>query len=131
METSNRAQRRRNLWQCTILTLAAAALFAGAAAARTVHDGDWSVTIWTERGHCDRGYKYPIRVSAGAVRLRGTGPAEISGEVNERGAVRVLVSAGEQHAEGTGRLGDDYGEGTWRGRSAAGECSGVWEAERE
>jgi hypothetical protein len=28
------------------------------------YDGLWSVSIVTEKGDCDRGYRYPVRISA-------------------------------------------------------------------
>ncbi len=30
-------------------------------------DGLWSVLIVTEKGDCDRGYRYPIRIARGAL----------------------------------------------------------------
>src|SRR5438128_1875509 len=43
-------------------------------------DGVWSVVIVTEKGTCDRAYRYPIRISNGAVLNEGSSPATISGK---------------------------------------------------
>lgn len=128
MNNPERRHRRRVFLVAPVL--AGAILLAGALPAAASYDGDWSVTIWTARGHCDRGYKYEVRVREGTVSLREQGPAAVSGNVDKRGAVSVSISAGDQRADGTGRLAKDYGEGTWTGRSSAGVCSGTWEAER-
>ena len=89
-------------------------------------DGVWSVVIVTEKGTCDRAYRYPIRISKGAVVNEGSSPATISGKVASNGAVTVTVSAGSKSAIGSGRLSGAIGTGSWRG----GDCAGSWEAER-
>jgi hypothetical protein len=92
-------------------------------------DGNWSVSIVTDSGSCDRGYRYALRIADG--RIYYDNPSfNINGQVNARGQVSVTVSAGGQSASGTGRLSRDYGEGIWIGRSASDQCSGHWEAER-
>ena len=45
-------------------------------------------------------------------------------------AAEARPGAGGQQAIGYGRMSRDYGEGLWRGSSAASSCSGHWEAER-
>jgi hypothetical protein len=89
-------------------------------------DGLWSVVIVTERGTCDRAYRYPIRISRGQLLNEGSSPVTINGRVAAAGTVNVIVSAGNQSATGSGRLNGTRGTGTWRG----GECSGTWQAER-
>jgi len=90
------------------------------------YDGMWSVSIVTEKGDCDRGYRYPIRISNGTLTNPGDNPFTISGKVAPTGAIVVKVSAGSKSATGTGRLAGDAGEGSWTG----GACSGSWTAER-
>src|ERR1700744_953570 len=92
-------------------------------------DGNWSVSIITDSGACDRGYRYPLRIAGGRIYYDNPNIA-VNGIVNPRGLVAVTVGAGGQSASGTGRLSRDYGEGTWSGRWASGQCSGHWEAER-
>jgi len=90
------------------------------------YDGLWSVAIITEKGDCDRGYRYPIRIANGVLVNGGSDPFTISGRVAPSGAVTVTVSSGNRSATGSGRLSGDSGEGHWSG----GSCSGTWTAER-
>jgi hypothetical protein len=112
---------------CALLA-AAASLAASATsnAAAPRYDGIWSVSIVTEKGDCDRGYRYPIRISHGALVNGGSDPFTISGRVMPSGAITVTVSAGQKSATGIGRLAGNSGEGLWKG----GACSGTWTAER-
>lgn len=90
------------------------------------YDGLWSVSIVTEKGDCDRGYRYPVRITNGMLANAGSVNITIAGKVQPTGAITVLVSAAGKSANGTGRLSGDLGEGRWTG----GECSGTWTAER-
>jgi len=101
-----------------------AASTSNAAAPR--YDGLWSVSIVTEKGDCDRGYRYPIRISHGVLVNGGSDPFTISGRVAASGAITVTVSHGDKSASGSGRLAGNEGEGRWSG----GSCSGTWSAER-
>ena len=118
-------------WLIAALIPLALPLLAGSAAlARTPFDGRWSVSIITNAGACDRGYRYRLNIENGQISYDD--PAvQVSGQVTPRGQVQVMLRAGGQQAVGTGRLSRDYGEGQWSGQSAAGQCSGVWQAERE
>ena len=58
------------------------------------------------------------------------GPVSLQGRVSRNGTVQVSVAAGEQRADGSGRLFRDHGGGFWRGQGSAGTCAGRWEAER-
>lgn len=99
-------------------------------AATPRYDGDWSVLVVTEKGTCDRGYRYPIRVQNGQVLYRGEAGISISGRVEDNGRVRVTIGRGDQSASGSGRLSGEQGSGRWEGRSPTSECSGSWRAER-
>jgi hypothetical protein len=118
-------------------SIVSGALFTLVAASATVattssyavpaYDGLWSVSIVTEKGDCDRGYRYPIRIENGALANAGSVTAiTINGKVQPTGAITVIVSSGSKSATGSGRLSGDLGEGHWTG----GECSGSWTAER-
>jgi hypothetical protein len=117
-------------------TIGRGALFALVAASATIattstyavpaYDGLWSVSIITEKGACDRGYRYPIRISNGLLANAGDVAVNIAGKVMPTGAVTVMVSAAGKNANGTGRLSGNLGEGSWSG----GDCSGTWTAER-
>src|ERR1700681_185210 len=105
----------------------AGALGAAAPAAATANfDGLWSVVIVTEKGTCDRAYRYPVRITNGAVLNDGPSLINVSGKVGGNGAVTVMVSAGDKSANGTGRLSGKAGGGQWSGAG----CGGHWEAER-
>jgi hypothetical protein len=90
------------------------------------HDGNWSVLIITEKGDCDRAYRYPLAVSDGQVRYTGDSSANVSGSVSANGVVKVSIRLGDKGANGSGRLSGSAGSGTWQGAS----CSGRWEAEK-
>ena len=110
--------------------LATVAGSAGTAVARTSYDGSWSVLITTDSGTCERAYRYGVAISDGYVLYEGGGPVNLQGRVARNGTVRVRVVAGEQWADGSGRLFRDHGGGHWRGQGSAGTCAGRWEAER-
>src|SRR5437016_9391877 len=83
-------------------------------------DGTWSVLIVTQKGTCDRAYRYPVRISNGSVGYAGEASFNVSGNVGDGGAVIVTVSRGSQSATGTGRMSATDGSGTWT--AASGEC---------
>jgi hypothetical protein len=91
-------------------------------------DGAWSVLIVTEKGTCDRAYRYPIRIENGTVDYAGTASFTVTGKVRANGAVTVTVARGSQSASGTGRMSSTDGTGHWQ--TAGGECSGTWSAEK-
>jgi hypothetical protein len=112
-----------------ILAASAAPAFAAPiAASKASFDGNWSVLIVTQKGTCDRAYRYPVRISNGTVGYAGEASFNVSGKVGDTGAVIVTVSRGNQSAIGTGRMSATDGSGTWT--AASGECSGIWTAER-
>jgi hypothetical protein len=90
------------------------------------YDGLWSVSVVTEKGDCDRGYRYPIRISNGQLINAGDAVFTVSGKVAPTGAITVTVSAAGKSATGAGHLAGSMGGGSWHG----GECSGTWTAER-
>jgi hypothetical protein len=110
------------------LALSFAALVGAPAPATSApnFDGLWSVVIVTEKGACDRAYRYPIRISKGSLVNAGDSPINITGKVGGNGAITVTVSHGNKSAIGSGRLAGAAGGGSWTG----GDCAGVWEAER-
>jgi hypothetical protein len=90
------------------------------------YDGLWSVSIVTEKGDCDPGYRYPVRISNGMLANAGDSVFTVTGRVGGTGAITVTVSAGGRRATGSGRLAGNMGTGSWTG----GSCSGSWTAER-
>jgi hypothetical protein len=113
-------------------TIVATAIVASAIIASTAsfavprYDGLWSVSIITEKGDCDRGYRYPVRISNGTLANAGDTVFTITGKVGGAGAIIVTVSGGGRSASGSGRLAGNMGTGSWTG----GACSGSWTAEK-
>jgi hypothetical protein len=123
----------KNIERGMLGALAAFALYAASlnftvtpAVALPGHDGHWSVLIVTEKGDCDRGYRYPIRITHGTLSNAGDAAFSIEGKVGPTGLIRVTVSHGSASANGVGQLAGNMGSGSWNGSS----CSGTWTAER-
>jgi hypothetical protein len=125
IKSQNRNFKRASLALIAI-SLAGALGAAAPAAATPTYDGLWSVVIVTQKGSCDKAYRYPVRIANGAVQNDGPSLINVSGKVGGNGAVTVLVSAGDKSATGVGKLNGKVGGGKWSG----GECAGIWEAER-
>ena len=118
----------------SVKSIILSALLAGTALGATaanaaVHDGTWSVLIITERGDCDRGYRYEVNVVNGHISSNVDSAINLAGTVTPDGVTKVSIKAGEKAASGTGRLSARSGSGVWHGVSATGTCAGRWEAE--
>jgi hypothetical protein len=116
----------KNLTLIASLALTTASAIAAPGAPRSTFDGRWSVLIVTEKGECDRGFRYPVEISGGQVGYAGQASFNVSGKVGANGAITVTVSRGDKSARGTGLLSGGHGAGSWAG----GPCSGTWTAER-
>ena len=99
----------------------------GPASARSNFDGTWSVLIVTQKGTCDRAYRYPVKIDNGSVGYAGDASFTVSGKVGENGAVTVRVARGSQSANGQGKLSSTEGSGQWT--AGSGDCAGNWTAE--
>ena len=108
--------------------LAATVPASAPASARSNFDGTWSVLIVTQKGTCDRAYRYPVKIDNGSVGYAGDASFTVSGKVGENGSVIVKVARGSQSANGQGRLSATDGSGMWI--AGSGDCSGTWTAER-
>lgn len=109
---------------------AAAAPIRPVPATMRAFDGIWSVQIITERGACDRAYRYAVRISNGYLVNDFGESVNLQGRVAPTGQIRVSLSSGGQQASGEGHLSRTQGSGTWSGQGSAGYCAGVWEAAR-
>jgi hypothetical protein len=117
----------RALTAAALLAATAVAVAPTSTSANASYDGVWSVLIVTQKGSCDRAYRYPVKITNGAVGYNGEATAfTVSGKVEPTGAVKVSVARGSQRADGAGRLSATTGNGLWTG----GECAGTWTAER-
>jgi hypothetical protein len=90
------------------------------------YDGVWSVSITTAKGDCIASYRYPMRIDHGVLANGGDIAINVSGKVAANGVVKVMLSHGETHAAGSGRLDANAGAGSWKTET----CSGSWTAER-
>lgn len=108
----------------------AAARTAPRTAASAAFDGHWSVVVITDRGPCDRAYRYEMRIERGRISYAGNAAVDFSGQVTPAGTVRVDLGQGQASARGIGKLGHETGAGVWTGQSSNGACGGRWEAER-
>jgi hypothetical protein len=110
------------------LVLAATPAFSAPTQTAANFDGSWSVLIVTQKGDCDRGYRYPVQISNGSVGYAGQASFNVGGKVGSNGAISVTVSRGDKAAHGTGTLSGTEGSGFWK--TGGGECSGTWTAEK-
>jgi len=111
-----------------LVSMAIPAGSAPIAAGKANFDGAWSVLIVTQKGTCDRAYRYPVKIDNGSVGYAGEASFNVSGKVAQNGAVTVTVSRGSTSATGTGRMSATDGAGIWT--AGSGDCSGTWTAER-
>ncbi|MGC2074969.1 MAG: hypothetical protein WA728_02845, partial [Xanthobacteraceae bacterium] len=113
-KTSTRSRRGALL---AFLAAAAAASIAAGTMASTPsfalprYDGLWSVSIVTQKGDCDPGYRYPVRITNGTLFNAGDSTFTVSGKVGATGAITVTVSAAGKSATGSGRLAGAAGMG--------------------
>lgn len=110
---------------------AAEAQAARAARAAPGFDGRWSVEVITEKGDCDRAYRYPVVIEKGQARYGGREDFNVSGSVAKNGAVNATISRGQDAAKVMGRLSGGSGTGTWTASGSLASCSGRWNAERQ
>ena len=111
--------------------MAANLLFAAPAVAQAPHDGSWAIEIVTERGDCDRFYRYYVVVDGQAVRLRsmtGETSQAASGLVRPDGRVNATLGQADDPVNVTGRLGATSGTGVWS--APARQCTGRWSAHK-
>ena len=121
------ALRRILVVTVTLLLVGIGSVPTKAVARVSAFDGIWSVLIQPLRGDCGAAYRYSLRISSG--RVFSPDPSyQANGVVASNGTIRVVVSQGDQSASGFGRLRRGTGRGQWR--TAKGECSGQWAAER-
>jgi hypothetical protein len=120
-------------WRVSLVFAIAAAItsaVARPASAQSRYDGRWSVLIITDKGTCDRAYRYSVRIARGVIIYGGEAGVEFKGRVDGRGRLTATISRGSTGAKGSGRLTRSRGAGVWSGQSPTMQCSGRWEAER-
>ena len=116
----------------TAVALLGLATAAGPAAAYAAgYDGDWTVTVITDHGTCERTSSYDVKVSHGNIIYTSRTALSMYGTVSPQGVVSVLITRFDEGARGTGRLTQQGGSGGWRGAGKDDACSGHWEARRQ
>ena len=118
----------RHIARAAILACIFAAPATGSAAARTVYDGAWSLSIVTQRGACDPSYNFVVRIDNGIVSHANL--VKFRGRVSPGGAVTASVSVPGKFASGSGRMNGTTGKGRWAGHSNKARCSGSWTAQK-
>ncbi len=113
------------------LFVAVDAARAAPARAAPAHDGSWAIEIVTERGACERLYRYYVEVDGQAVRLRSmtgeTSPAT-TGLVGADGRIKATLGQAADPVNVTGRLAATSGTGVWS--APARQCTGRWSAHK-
>jgi hypothetical protein len=118
-----------------IIFAAASAMWTASAgqglAAASVHknDGRWSIEVITDKGECDRAYRYSVLIDKGEARYGGSEPIVVSGKVAPNGSVRGSIAYGDNRANVVGSLSEGWGKGQWTWQGSR-TCSGHWNAEK-
>jgi hypothetical protein len=110
------------------VVLATATLADAAPLSRSPFDGRWSVEVITDRGTCDRAYRWSIGIDGGRVTDIGGNVARASGGIDRRGRVDVTLTRNSDVLTARGAASGNWGQGTWVAPSK--QCSGIWRAER-
>jgi hypothetical protein len=101
------------------------------AMAQAPHDGSWAIEIITERGACERLYRYYVEVEGQAVRLRsmtGETSQATTGLVRPDGSIKATLGQTEDPVNVSGRLAATSGTGIWS--APARQCTGRWSAHK-
>jgi hypothetical protein len=95
------------------------------------HDGSWAIEVMTERGECERLYRYYVVVDGEAVRLRSmmgeTSEAPV-GALRKDGRIDVTLGQADDPVSVKGQLGAAAGGGRWVAPLRG--CAGRWSAEK-
>jgi len=91
-------------------------------------DGRWSVEVITEKGDCDKAYRWSVGIRGDRIADVGDQVAHASGSVDRSGRVRARFTHGADILTASGSLSGKWGQGVWNAPSRA--CSGRWVAER-
>jgi hypothetical protein len=102
-----------------------------AQALQVPQDGSWAIEVMTERGDCERVYRYYVVVSGNAVHLRSpfgeTSQAPV-GLMRKDGRIDVTIGQADDPVSVKGQLGAASGGGNWS--APARNCAGRWSASK-
>src|SRR5258708_694549 len=102
---------RHDRIRIAFFAFALTALAVAPAAAQTLYDGLWNVTIVTKTGTCEPSTRSTLTVADGKISAAG---ASVSGSIGREGLVRVSIAG----AYANGQLSGNSGSGKWNGASA-------------
>jgi hypothetical protein len=117
----------RILLFATFMTALATTIAPAAQRGGASFDGRWSVEVITDRGTCDRVYRWILGIQGGRVIDVGE-IAKPSGGVTANGSVNLRFVRNNDYASAIGHLSGDSGSGSWTSPTLA--CGGRWRAER-
>ena len=106
------------------LTLATSAIVPATAGSSGKYDGNWAVSVVTEKGGCDA-YKWTIVVAGSRLLRIDEMPLGASGSIDSHGQARFQVAS---MVNADGQMQDTTGSGRWDAPSRS--CSGRWRAAR-
>jgi hypothetical protein len=110
------------------LSISAATAATQSAAAGEMHDGVYSVDIFTKQGACDKVYHWTISVFGGHISSPPDGLMKASGEISASGVVSIAFRRDNHVATVAGQVKEKAGWGTWS--SSTLQCAGTWNAVR-
>ena len=106
------------------LALASTLSLPAAAGSSGKYDGNWSVSIVTEKGSCDA-YNWTIVVGGNRLLRVDAMPISASGSIDAHGQARFLLAS---MVTANGMMQDATGSGHWDAPTKS--CSGHWRAAR-
>ena len=110
-----------------LAALAAGSLSPALASAAGAYDGNWSLSVVTEKGSCD-GYRWTVVVANGQVRQINDVPLQASGAISANGQARFQFVSSSDKVSVSGQMSAATGRGSWQSPSR--DCAGRWEASR-
>lgn len=90
-------------------------------------DGRWSVEVITDKGSCDRAYRWSIGVDSGRVTDIGGNVAKAAGGIDRGGRVAMTLTRNADVLTARGAVSGKWGQGTWVAPTQ--QCAGRWRAE--
>ena len=116
------------LFPALIAAVLSSVLLAAAPSAATF-DGFWAVDVIVQKGSCQDGFSFPIRVSDGTIVYNGQVQIVVTGKIAPNGQVDAVFNRNNQALRASGRVNQDSGAGTWSAPSR--DCGGRWEARKQ
>lgn len=91
-------------------------------------DGNWSVEVITDKGSCERVYRWDVVIANGRIATAADMPTGATGVISPAGLVSASFVRGNDHMVASGSASGKWANGEWVASSLS--CSGRWRAER-